>query len=60
MVRRMLTAEVSGVRVRSGPRFGWMDGMKVAYGIRWMTVEAARQFEGRLEEVESLGTYVED
>ena len=43
MVRRVLTAEVSGGRVRGRPRLGWMDGVKVALGNRGMTVEAARQ-----------------
>ena len=36
-------AGVSGERVRRRPRLGWMDGGKVALGIRGMTVEAARQ-----------------
>ena len=39
MSRRVLMAEVSGIRVR-GKRLGWMDGVKVALG---MTVEAAGQ-----------------
>ena len=43
MARRVLTAEVSGGRVRGRPRFGWMEGVKVALGNRGMTVEAARQ-----------------
>ena len=44
MVRRVLTAEVSGGRVRWRPRLGWMDGVKVALNWnRGMTVEAARQ-----------------
>ena len=43
MARRMLMAEVSGGRVRGGPRLGWMDGVKVALGNRGMTVEAARE-----------------
>ena len=30
MARRMFMAEVSGGRVRSRPRFGCMDGVKVA------------------------------
>ena len=33
----------SGGRVRGRPRLGWMDGVKVAFGNRGMTVEAARQ-----------------
>ena len=43
MARRVLMAEVSGGRVRGRPRLGCMDGVKVALGIRGMTVEAARQ-----------------
>ena len=43
MARRVLMAEVSGGRVRGRPRFGWMDGVKVAMGNRRMKVEAARQ-----------------
>ena len=36
-------AEVSGGRVRSRPRVGWMDGVKVALGNRGMMVKAAPQ-----------------
>ena len=43
MARRVLVAEVTGRQVRSRPRLGWMDGVKVALGNRGMTVEAARQ-----------------
>ena len=43
MARRMLMADVSGGRVRGRQRLGWMDGVKVAFGNRGMTVEAARQ-----------------
>ena len=43
IARRVLMAEVSGGRVRGRPRFGWMDGVKVALGNRGKTVEAARQ-----------------
>ena len=43
MARRVLMAEVSGERVRMRPRLGRMDGVKVAFGNRGMTVEAARQ-----------------
>ena len=43
MARRVLMAEVSGGLVRGGPRLCWMDGVKVAFGNRGMTVEAARQ-----------------
>ena len=32
MARRMLMAEVSGGRLRGGPRLGWKDGVKVALG----------------------------
>ena len=41
MARRVLMAEVSGGRVQGRPRFGWMDGVKVALGNRGMMVEAA-------------------
>ena len=41
MARRVLMAEVSGGRVRGGPRLGWMDGVKAALGNRVMTVEVA-------------------
>ena len=38
IARRVLMAEVSGGRVRGRPRLGWMDGVKVAFGNRGMTV----------------------
>ena len=44
MGRKMLMAEVSGGRVRGWPRLGWMDGVKVVFGNRGMTVEAAQQY----------------
>ena len=43
MARRVLMAEVSGEWVRGRPRLGRMDGVKVAFGNRGMTVENARQ-----------------
>ena len=43
MTRRMLMADISGKRVRGRPRLGWMDGVKMALGSRWMMVLAARQ-----------------
>ena len=43
MARRVLMADLSGGRVRSRPRLGWMDSVKVALGNRGMTMEAARQ-----------------
>ena len=43
MARKVLMAEVSGGRVLGGPRLGWMEGVKVAFGNSGMTVEAARQ-----------------
>ena len=43
MVRRVLTAEVSGGRVGGRPRLGWMDGVKVVLGNRGTTLEAARK-----------------
>ena len=51
-------AEVIGVRARSRPRLGWMDGVKVALGCREKMVEAARN-EG-LEKVESPGLYADN
>ena len=38
MARRVLMAEVLG-----RPKFGWVDGVKMALGNRGMTVETARQ-----------------
>ena len=52
MTRRVLMAEVSGVRIRGRPRLGWMDGVKVALGNRGMTMREIS------ERVESPGTYV--
>ena len=43
MARRVLMAEVSGGQERGRPRLGWMDGVKVAFGNRGMTVEAAER-----------------
>ena len=43
MARRVLMAEVSGVRVRGSPRLGWVDRVMVALGNGGMIVEAARQ-----------------
>ena len=43
MARRVLMAEVSGGRVRGRPRLGCLDGVKVNFGNRGMTVEAARR-----------------
>ena len=43
MARRLLMAEVSGGLVRGRPRFGLMDGVKVALGNKGVTMEAARQ-----------------
>ena len=57
MARRVLMAEVSGGWVRGRRRLFWMDGVKVAFGNRGVTVEAARQC-ARSERVESPGTYV--
>ena len=34
-------AEVSEGRIRGSPRFGWMNGVKVALGNGLLTVEAA-------------------
>ena len=43
MARRMLMAAVRGGWVQGRQRLGWMDGVKVAFGNRGMTAEAARQ-----------------
>ena len=43
MTRRVFMANVSGRRVRSRPRLGWMDGMNMALGSRAISVEAERQ-----------------
>ena len=44
MARRVLMVEVSAGLVRGRPRLGWIDGVKVAFGNRGMTVEAALQY----------------
>ena len=38
LARIVFMSEVSGRRVRGGPRLGCMDGVKVALGNRVMTV----------------------
>ena len=43
MARRVLMEEGSKGQVPGRPRFGWMDGVKVALGNREMMVEAAHQ-----------------
>ena len=43
MAERVLTAEVSGGRVRGKPRLGWIDFVNVSLINRGMMVEAARQ-----------------
>ena len=42
MARRVSMTEVRGARVRGRPRLGLMNCVKVALGIRAMTMEAAR------------------
>ena len=51
MARRVLMAEVSGGRVRSRPRLGWMESF---HSHRGMTVEAARQFAKDGKELRAL------
>ena len=41
MVRWVSIAEVSGWRLRSRPRLGWMANVNVALGSRGITMEAA-------------------
>ena len=43
LARRVLMAEISGGPVRGRPRLDWMDSVKVAFGKRGMTMEAARK-----------------
>ena len=43
MPRRVLMADASEGRVWSTAIYVWMDGVKVAFGSRRMTVNAARQ-----------------
>ena len=58
MAKMVLMAKVSGGRVRSRPRLGWMDGVKVALGNRGMAVEAARHYSKIRKKNESPGAYV--
>ena len=52
-------ADVSGGRERGRPRLDWMDGVKVAFCNRGMTVEAAPQCAKYRKEWRALyGTYV--
>ena len=41
--RRVLIVEISVGWVCGRQRLGWMDGVKVALGSRWMTVEGVQQ-----------------
>ena len=43
LARRVMKVVVNRGRVRGTPRFGWMEGVKVALGNREMVVEAARR-----------------
>ena len=43
MARRVLMTEVSRGRVRGRPRLGWMNGVKVSFGSRGMTLEAVQK-----------------
>ena len=44
LARRVLLAKVSGGWVCSRPRLGWMDGVKVAFCNRGVTVDSAWQY----------------
>ena len=46
LIIMVLMVDVSGGQVRSRPRLGWMDGVKVALGNRGMAVEAGRKLGG--------------
>ena len=54
MARRVLMAEVSRDQVRDRPRLGWLDGVKVTFGKRGMTVEVTRQCEEKRKEWRAL------
>ena len=60
MARRMLMTEVSGGRVRGRPRLGWMDGVKVALGLRQQRNDGVgcATMHKRQERVASPDTYV--
>ena len=58
MARRVLTAEVSGGRVRGRPRLVWMVGVKVALGNMRNNGEGCASMRERSERVESPGTSV--
>ena len=50
IAKRVLMVEVSLKRVQSKQMLDWMDGLKVAFGSRGMTVETTRQYaRGRKE-----------
>ena len=42
MARVVLMAELSGGRARGRPKLGWVDGVKMAFGNRGITLKAAR------------------
>ena len=54
MARMVLMTKVSIRRVRGRPMLGWMDGVKVALGSKWKTVEAARQWANNWKEWRTL------
>ena len=43
MAKKVFMAHVSGGRVRRRPRLGSMDGVKVVFGSREMSIKAARE-----------------
>ena len=47
ITRRVLMAGICGWRGRGRPRLGWMDGVKVSWGNREITAEAARPYAQR-------------
>ena len=55
MARRVLMAEVSGERVLGRPRFGWMDGVKVALCTHKNDGGGYASMRERSERVESPG-----
>ena len=58
MVRRILMAEVTGGLVRGRPRFGRMEGVKLALGNGGVTVEAAQRYGKGIRKSGEPGAYV--
>ena len=57
MARRVLTAEVSGGRVRGRPRLGWIDAVNCGLGQQRNDGGGSATMRERSERVESPGAY---